>query len=104
MLRYVEATLGCLRAAGFSPALADHAWNAIDSHVYGFTLQELNFPVDPDEYAEVARQFVPRLPAEPHPHLHELSSHVIDGRHAGLHDVAFGLDLVLDGLERLLEN
>ncbi|MEN9223110.1 MAG: TetR/AcrR family transcriptional regulator C-terminal domain-containing protein, partial [Thermostichus sp. BF3_bins_97] len=40
MLRYVDATLGCLREAGFSPEMADHAWNALDSHIYGFTLQE----------------------------------------------------------------
>ena len=39
MLHYVDATIGCLREAGFSYALADYAWNALDSYVYGFTLQ-----------------------------------------------------------------
>src|SRR6478609_7485021 len=41
MLRYVNATLGCLVEAGFSYAMADHVWNVIDGHVYGFTLQRL---------------------------------------------------------------
>jgi AcrR family transcriptional regulator len=44
MLRYVDATLGCLREAGFSHVMADHAWNTLDSYIYGFTLQALNFP------------------------------------------------------------
>ncbi|NJM48728.1 MAG: TetR family transcriptional regulator, partial [Alkalinema sp. RU_4_3] len=40
VLRYIDATLGCLQAGGFSLYVADHAWNAMDSYIYGFTLQE----------------------------------------------------------------
>ena len=103
MLRYVDATIGCLREAGFSYAMADHAWNAIDSHVYGFTLQELNFPFEPDEYAAVASDYLPMIPVERYPYLNGLSQEVIGGRHDGLHDFELGLDLLLDGLERLLD-
>ncbi|PCC72937.1 transcriptional regulator, TetR family [Nannocystis exedens] len=102
MRRYVDATLGCLHAAGFSYALADRAWNAIDSHIYGFTLQELNFPLAPGEYAAAAQQFLPLIPPEQYPHMHALSQLVIAGKHDGLQDFTFGLDLLLDGLERLL--
>ena len=101
-LTYVDATIGCLRAAGFSWALADHAWNAIDSLVYGFTLQQLNFPFAPEDYARMAEHFLPTLPAGAYLHLRGLSQEVIDGRHDGLHTFEFGLDLLLDGLERLL--
>ena len=101
MLRYVDATIGCLREAGFSFELADHVWNAVDSHVYGFTLQELNFPFDPDEYAEAAKAFLPMLPADKYPYLHGLSSVVIAREYDGLHSFEFGLDLLLDGLEKL---
>lgn len=101
MLRYVDATIGCLRAAGFSYALADHAWNAIDSYVYGFTLQKLNFPFQPAEYAEVAKAFLPMIPVEEFPHLRGMSLEVIEGRHDGMHDLALGLDLLLDGLDGL---
>jgi AcrR family transcriptional regulator len=101
MLRYVDATIGCLREAGFSYELADRAWNAIDNHVYGFTLQKLNFPFAPEEYAKVAQQFLPMIPAEQYPYLRGLSEQVIDGHHDGLHDFAFGLDLILDGLEKV---
>ncbi|QDU69323.1 TetR/AcrR family transcriptional regulator [Engelhardtia mirabilis] len=101
MLRYVDATLGCLRGAGFSPAMADHAWNAIDNHVYGFTLQELNFPFEPGEYAEAAANYVEMIPADQFPHLFELTAEVMSGRHDGVHDFEFGLGLLLDGLELL---
>ncbi|GAA5090119.1 TetR/AcrR family transcriptional regulator C-terminal domain-containing protein [Nocardia iowensis] len=102
MLRYVDATVGCLRAAGFSYQLADRAWNAMDSHIYGFTLQESNFPLRPDEYASAAQHFLPRIPAEQYPYMNALAQLVIDGKHAGVADFDFGLDLILDGLERLL--
>jgi len=102
MLRYVDATIGCLREAGFSFEMADRAWNAIDSHIYGFTLQELNFPFDPSEYASAAKEFLPMIPADRYPYLNALSQTVIDGTHHGVHDFDFGLELILDGLDRLL--
>lgn len=102
MLRYVDATIGCLREAGFSYVLADHAWNAIDSHVYGFTLQKLNFPLKPEEYAAAARGFLPLLPAGAYPYLRGMSQQIIDGHHDGLHSIELGLDLILDGLAGLL--
>lgn len=101
MLRYVNATLGCLREAGFSYEMADRAWNAIDSHVYGFTIQELNFPLDPSEYASAAKMFLPKLPADEYPYMRALTELVIEGSHRGLHDFQFGLELLLEGLERL---
>lgn len=104
MLRYVDATIGCLREAGFSFAMADHAWNAIDSHVYGFTLQKLNFPFKPDEYAAAAKGFLPQLPPAQYPYLRGMSEQVIAGQHSGLHDLTFGLELLLDGLERLRQS
>lgn len=102
MLRYIDATLGCLRAAGFSYEMADHAWNAIDSYIYGFTAQQLNFPLDPAEYAAAAREGLPLLPADQYPHMRALAELVIAGRHRGVHEFEFGLDLLLEGLERRL--
>lgn len=102
MLRYVDATIGCLTQAGFSYPLADHAWNAIDSYVYGFTLQQLNFPFQPHEYAAAAKQFLPMLPPGLYPHLRGMSEQIISGAHDGLHELSFGLSLLLAGLEQLL--
>lgn len=101
MLRYVDATIGCLRAAGFSYPLADHAWTALDAYLYGFTLQKLNFPLDPAEYAPAAAQFLPLIPVEQFPHLNGMSQEVIAGRHDGMHQLDLGLELLLDGLEKM---
>lgn len=103
MLRYVDATIGCLREAGFSYAMADYAWNAIDSHIYGFTLQKLNFPFAPEEYAEAAKSYIDLIPADQYPYLNGMSHEVMDGNHDGLQDFYFALDLLLDGLEKNLE-
>ncbi|MFT4540747.1 MAG: AcrR family transcriptional regulator [Planctomycetota bacterium] len=102
MLGYVNATVGCLREAGFSYEMADRAWNAIDSHIYGFTLQELNFPFAPSEYADTAKSFLPQLPAEEYPYMRALAEKVIDGSHHGVQDFGFGLELLLEGLEASL--
>ncbi len=102
MLRYVDATLGCLHEAGFSLEMADHIWNAMDSHIYGFTLQELNFPVETENYSEAAKEGLPLIPAEQYPYMNDLTHEVIERRYDGLHDFEFGLDLILNGLEALL--
>lgn len=100
MLRYVDSTLGCLREAGFSYEMADHAWNAIDSHIYGFTLQKLNFPFEAAEYSEVAKNALSLIPADHYPYLNRLSHQIIDGHYDGLHNFEFGLELILNGLDR----
>ena len=102
MLRYVDATIGCLTAAGFSYAEADHAWSALDAHIYGFTQIELNFPFQPDEYADVAEEFTSQMPMDDYPHLMGMSQEVMSGRHDGRHSLDFGLELILDGLARSL--
>ncbi len=101
MLRYVDATIGCLRQAGFSYPLADHAWSALDAFIYGFTIQNRNFPLDPHEYASAAKQFLPLIPVEQFPWLNGMSQEVIAGRHDGLHQLEFGLELILDALEAM---
>lgn len=98
MLSYFDATLGCLHSAGFSLPMADHIINAVDSHVYGYILQELNFPIDPKEYAETAKGFLPSLEKSPYPYLTSLTKKVVSGKYNGIHDFEFGLDLILNGL------
>ena len=101
-LHYVDATLACLTAAGFSYAEADHAWSAIDHHIYGFVLQEASFPFRPEEYATQAARYLPLLAGQNLPHLEQLTRLVATGAHSGVSDFFFGLDLILDGLERKL--
>ncbi len=102
MLRYIDATLGCLCEAGFSFELVDRAWNAIDSHIYGFTLQELNFPIEAAEYVKAAQEYIPNIPADKYPYMNRLTHYLIDGYYDGTADFNFGLELILDGLDRFL--
>ena len=104
MLRYVDATLGCLCEAGFSFEMADRAWNAIDSHIYGFTLQKLNFPFEAAEYSEVAKNYLSFIPSNQYLYLNRLSHHVIEGDYDGIHQFEFGLELILNGLDGLRHN
>ncbi|HCT77914.1 MAG TPA: TetR family transcriptional regulator [Micromonosporaceae bacterium] len=101
MLRYVDSTIGTLRQAGFSIEMADHAWNAMDSHIYGFTLQKLNFPFDAETIPEAAATYLPTISADEYPHLAEMSRYVMESSYSGVTEFEFGLDLILDGLERL---
>lgn len=101
MLRYIDATLGTLREAGLSWAETDRAWNTMDNYIYGFALQQQNFPMEPAEYASAAASYLPMLPVELYPYMHELTVRVADGSHDGSADFSFGLELILDGLERL---
>lgn len=102
MLAHTEAQLTQLVEAGFSHEIADHAMNAIDNHVRGFTLQEISFPIEPKDFAKAAEDYLPKLPPETYPHLRALAERVMSGDYDGLNNFTFGLDLVLDGLENLL--
>ncbi len=102
-LRAHDAVLGCLRADGFSVELAVHAFSALDSYIFGFVLTEITLPF---EGPANAQDFVTHLnvASEEYPHLTEVASTLI-GR-AGwdfAHEFGYGLDLVLDGLERRRE-
>jgi AcrR family transcriptional regulator len=101
-LRHHDAVLGALRRAGFSLALAAHAFSAIDSYVYGFALQEATLPFDTaEEAADVGRQMFDRMTAELYPHLTEFASgHVLQPGYDYGAEFGYGLGLVLDGLER----
>jgi AcrR family transcriptional regulator len=101
MTRYLDATLGRLREGGFSIEGALDAWNTLDSHIYGFTLQELNLPFEVEETQQVSADVLGRIPAEQFPHVVEVITAIMQtGR---VENFEFGLDLILDGLERRLD-
>jgi AcrR family transcriptional regulator len=101
-LRHHDAVLGSLRHAGFSIELAAHALSALDSYIYGFALQEVSLPFDTaEETAELAQTIMAAFPADAYPHLAELTiEHVLQPGYDYANEFEFGLDLILDGLER----
>ena len=101
-LRHHDAVIGCLRDAGFSIELAAHAISVFDSYIYGFALQERSLPFHtPEETAEMAQDILAGFPADEYPHLTELTTqHVLRPGYDYGNEFEFGLDLILDGLER----
>jgi AcrR family transcriptional regulator len=96
--------LGALVTAGFSYPEADHAWNAVDNHLYGFALQEANFPFEPEAYASAAAAYLPSLRQQNLPHLTRMTELVAERAYDGLHDFDFGLDLIINSLEQRLHS
>lgn len=102
-LRDINATVGCLVTAGFSYAQADWARNAIDNHVYGYALQEANYPVAPEDYKSAATAYLPTISETDYPFLHEAARQIAEERYDGKTQFEFGLDLILDGLSDWLD-
>ena len=101
-MRHAEAALRCLREAGFSKDLTYHAFHVWQGYALGFTLQELNFPHDRESLKGMAARFLREFPTEEYPYLAEHIEQHVDPPHAEHHGAfEFGLDLILDSLERL---
>jgi AcrR family transcriptional regulator len=105
-LRHHEAIIGCLRDAGFSVQLAAHAFSAIDSYIYGFALQERAQPFHtPAETSARAYAMLAKFPADTYPRLAELTiEHVLQPGYDHGNEYEFGLDLILNGLEKTRAN
>lgn len=101
-LRHHDAVIGCLRGAGFSVEMAAHAFSLLDSYIYGFALQEAGLPFDTaPQTAEVAEMILSRMQPDQYPHLTELAvEHVLQPGYSYGNEFEFGLDVILDGLER----
>ena len=112
-LRLHNAVLGCLREGGFSVEMTIHAYSVLDAYIYGFALQEKSVPFDDAEEGaavavEQAREFAERAQeqqsaalAEEFPYLAEVvAGHVAEVGFDFKTAFEYGLDLILDALER----
>jgi AcrR family transcriptional regulator len=102
-LRYMESILGTLRIGGFSAEMTDHAYHALESHIMGFTLWEVGMDLGTrEDLTRMATDFLRQLPREQLPYLAEhIDQHLKPRNPDNEGEFAFGLDLILDGLERL---
>ncbi len=112
-LRLHDAVLGCLREAGFSIELAIQAYSVQDAYIYGFALQEKTVPFETAaesaavaeeqyrEYGELAGERQLGDLADEFPYLAEVvAGHVATHGYDFGEAFEFGLDLILDALER----
>jgi len=102
-LRHHDAVLGSLRAGGFTVEMAAHAFSVLDSYIYGFAMQEATLPFGEteEETIEVATAMMSQVPPDEYPHLTELTvEHILKPGYDYGQEFGFGLDLILDGLQR----
>jgi len=108
-LRHHNAVMACLRQqAGFSFRMAVHAYSAMDSYIYGFALQEKTLPfTTPEESAEEAERRLHAVAeeyasfAEEYPYLVEVVVELGTSGYDYAEEFEFGLNFILDGIERL---
>ncbi|UKA49759.1 TetR/AcrR family transcriptional regulator [Arthrobacter sp. FW305-123] len=102
-LRHHEATLATLREAGFTVQLTAHAYALLDSYIYGFALQEAALPFEGrDTAAGITNPIMERFATGEYPRMVEIAvEHVLKPGYDFGDEFTFGLNLILDGLERL---
>lgn len=104
MLRYIDRSLACLHYAGFSLPEADRILNYFDSYIYGFTLIELQFPIQAENYMSTTEEMLHALPQKNYPAMHRLSLLLLQRTYDGKQDFASGIQTILKGLEMKLIN
>lgn len=101
VVAYLDAIVGCLRAAGFSIEQAAHAFWLLDCYVYGQVIQEISLSPRASAPPEAAARSTPDpVLLEAYPSFAELIEHA--GQHHYTLDGEFehGLELILDSLQR----
>jgi AcrR family transcriptional regulator len=100
-LSHHNAVIGCLRRE-MSIEMTAHAYATLDAYVYGFALQEATMPATGgEELAALANEIIELSPWDEYPHLGEFTTkHVMQPGYDFTKEFDFGLDLILDGLER----
>jgi AcrR family transcriptional regulator len=100
--RYMNGILGCLREAGFSAEMTDLAYHALESHIAGYTLWSSQIQLDGEHLPSLAADFLSSLPVDELPYVVEhVDQHLKERSPENEGAFAFGLDLILDGLERI---
>jgi AcrR family transcriptional regulator len=102
-IHYMNWILGTLREAGFTADQTDHAYHALESHIMGFTLWEVGMDIGSrEDLVALATAFLKEFPTDQYPYLTEhIQQHLKERLPDDEGAYAFGLDLILDGLERL---
>ena len=102
-LRHHDAVIGCLRAAGFDMAAAATAYSLLDSYIYGFALTKMNLPFeDTSDIAELSQTMLaPFAPGEYQNLADFITEHAMKPGYDYADEFEIGLDVILDGLERM---
>jgi AcrR family transcriptional regulator len=101
-LQYMDSLLGRLREAGFSAETTYHAYHVLDAHIFGFSLWQANHSYNATQVTDMVAEFARMIPVDVYPYLHEHGEqHMAEGPHDDVSAFEFGLDFILDGLEKI---
>jgi len=105
VLAHHDRVFGILRAGGFTAMGTSIAFSVLASYVYGFVVQEASFQfTTSEELHEATTQVLDTFDPVVYPHLAELATEVIlQPGYTYADDFDLGLEVVLDGLQTLLE-
>jgi AcrR family transcriptional regulator len=98
-LRFLDAVVGVLQGAGFSLPDVARAFMALDSHIYGFALQEAGLRFTMADAPRAAGGMATRAGDE-YPNLRVIAQRAAADPAAFPVDFEFGLDILLEGLSR----
>ena len=104
-LRHHDAVIGNLRASGFDMAMAAHAYSLLDSYIYGFAQTQMNLPFEStDDIVELSQSMLQPFPLNAFPNLAAfITEHAMKPGYDFADEFEYGLDLILDGIERALD-
>ena len=103
-LRHHDAVIGNLRAAGFDSPMVAHGYSLLDGYIYGFALTKMSIPFEtPEEVEAVTESMLQPVQVSEYPHLAAfVSEHIMLPGYDFADEFEYGLDLILDGIERAL--
>ena len=101
--RYMDSALRTFREGGLSPEVTERVYHAVENHIFGYTLQAQAFPLEEKDLEAVGTAVLQALPVDEFPYLAEHIGQHLEKGTLDEGDFEFGLDLILDGVERLAE-
>ncbi|HEY7021036.1 MAG TPA: TetR/AcrR family transcriptional regulator C-terminal domain-containing protein [Ktedonobacterales bacterium] len=102
-LRFGDALLRSLREAPFSKEITYHAYHVLESYIVGYTRQEVSYTFVADDLPDLGAAFLRQLSATEYPYFTEHVMQHLEPDHGDIRAFEFGLDLILDSLDRLRE-
>lgn len=99
-MQLIDATVKCLRKAGFSVNMVAHTLSLLDAYTFGFA-QQLRPAETVEQSAQMGIDIMENFPFDMYPHVGEfISDHVVISGYRTMDEFYYGLDLILVGISK----
>lgn len=99
-MQLIDATVKCLRNAGFSADMVAHALSLLDAYTFGFA-QQLRLAETVEQSAQMGIDIMEHFPFDMYPHVGEfITDHVVISGYRTMDEFFYGLDLILAGISK----